>query len=69
MNETGWLIERNIDNLTHWYAVDDNHESKWIRDASKAVRFARKVDAEAIIRLKALAYRGATATEHSWSEK
>jgi hypothetical protein len=68
--ESGWLIER----AGQWYAasphtdwtirqaVNNLHAENWTWDASAALRFARKVDAETLIRF--VGWQNAVATEH-----
>lgn len=73
--ETGWLIERL--SPPEWYAGGPctrwqwRHEidapDLWTTDASKALRFARKQDAETLIHFEG--YIGAIATEHQWCNK
>lgn len=72
MDETGWLIERG----GQWYAaaphtdwtikqaVADLNRENWTHDADEALRFARKVDAETLIRF--VGWQHAEATEHRW---
>lgn len=61
-DETGWLIELKRRTPT-WFqlAYDDVH---WTADASKAIRFARKQDAEAYI--ANIGWTEAFASEHMW---
>ena len=70
--ETGWLIEsysskHNI-YRAEWLTADIYTHvecwSHWTKDASKALRFARKTDADAVI--AALGWTEAVATEHQW---
>lgn len=60
--ETGWLIEgrTNMNNVPIWFAG----ESCWTTDSLRAIRFARKVDAEKMMSF----FRDSTsvATEHQW---
>lgn len=68
----GWLIERG----GQWYAaaphtdwtikqaIADLHQENWTWDADAALRFARKEDAETLIRF--VGWQHATATEHAW---
>jgi hypothetical protein len=60
MEETAWLIELEG---PKWMAIIDG-EPQWTGDANKALRFARKEDAD---NLKAWWCMTATSTEHSWS--
>ena len=69
-NETGWLIER----AGQWYAAAPHtswtvrqalfplDQENWTGDANRALRFARKVDAETLIRF--VGWQNAAATEH-----
>ena len=69
-NETGWLIER----AGQWYAAAPHtswtvrqalfplDKENWTGDANRALRFARKVDAETLIRF--VGWQNAAATEH-----
>ena len=74
--ETAWLIERN----GQWYAAAPHSRwttqqaidastwrENWTSDANKALRFARKCDAETLIRYESL--QNAVATEHVWLER
>lgn len=70
VSEIGWVIERS----GQWYAaaphtawtvrqaINDIHAENWTHDADEALRFARKVDAETLIRF--VGWQNATATEH-----
>ena len=75
--ETGWLIERSDERCPEWYACAPHTKwelkqavdlylwrENWTRDASKALRFARKIDAETLIHFEGL--QNAIATEHVW---
>lgn len=59
--ETGWLIEFTSPSGIIWWAGN----TVWTADAYKAVRFARKVDAETVIACDMRLY-GCTALEHQW---
>lgn len=59
--ETGWLIERTNEGIPHWWTG-----SSWTTDSLAAIRFARKCDAEAVIRGVLGEFCKATATEHQW---
>lgn len=67
--ETGWLVEMN-DNGPKYFsyeAVDE--DSPWggfDSDISKAVRYARKQDAEALIKICGWTPGHVRAVEHSW---
>lgn len=73
---TAWLIERD----GQWYAaaphsrwttqqaIDANTwRENWTTDANEALRFARKCDAETLIRYEG--FQNAVATEHVWLER
>lgn len=72
--ETGWLIERTNGGQPLWWGPPCSRwewqqalvsPELWTTDASKAVRFSRKEDAEAVIRLEG--FQNAIATDHMWS--
>ena len=78
--EIGWLIERSTPMGPGWYACSPHtkwelHQAvdvylwreNWTREASNALRFALKVDAETLIRFEGL--QNAIATEHKWCGK
>jgi len=45
MPEIGWLIERTIDGMVHYLTIE--HEMvAWTSDSLKALRFARRQDAD-----------------------
>ena len=58
--EFGWLIENDWNERPEWW-----RPLKWTTDANEAVRFARKEDAERVIR--EMLFANAHATEHIWS--
>lgn len=63
-DETGWLCEQQDDNGgSPWYHILE--EPHWTQDASKAIRFARKVDAEAYIEDMGWCY-DIKPVEHMW---
>lgn len=64
--ESGWLCERTIEGSPHWYAIGEEFEDgfDWIKDSTKALRFARKVDAQNYI--DEIGWTEVTATEHGW---
>jgi len=65
--ESGWLIETmHIDSTPHWFALDASLEdgNEWTKDSYKALRFSRKVDAEAYI--ADIGWTTIIATEHQW---
>ena len=52
IEETGWLIElsqRAANVPTWWGRIDDETVCGWTTDHAKAIRFARAVDAQAVI--------------------
>jgi hypothetical protein len=68
-NETAWLIEIQIGGRAVWWRAIANCGRTWTTDANEAVRFARKGDAERVIRgLRGddPVMAGAIATEHMW---
>ena len=69
--EVGWLIE--VRNPTRWWTgysgnrAIGNTDARWSSDPSRAIRFARKLDAERVIHANPHMIRaGAVATEHCW---
>lgn len=74
--ETGWLIECIGTPHPIWYAAGPRSRWEWQRtldtpyawttDASKALRFARKEDAETLIHLES--FQQVIATEHAWCD-
>lgn len=66
MAKTGWLIESNhVDGTPHWFALGAEFENgDWTKDSVKALRFARRQDAEAYI--SDIGWTSAVATEHAW---
>lgn len=62
-DETGWLIELR-GNEPKWWSLDYNPEPDWIKDANRALRFARKDDADAYI--NDIGWTEAFASEHIW---
>lgn len=68
-SDTGWLIEIQIGARAVWWRAVEDCGRTWTTDACEAVRFARKEDAERVI--KGLmrsdpVMPGAVATEHEW---
>lgn len=61
-NETGWLIERKGWSPPMWW----HPVCVWTTDASAALRFARKADADALIDFHCL-QPVAFSSEHLWS--
>lgn len=66
-DELGWLIESNAmtSDGPQYYGMTDDGTLNWTNDSLKAVRFARKVDAEMMIGLVA-GHDTAFASEHMW---
>lgn len=65
--ESGWLIENTkIGDGPYWYYLDDKEEDGWgwTKDSIKALRFARKSDADAFI--ADIGWNIVVATEHQW---
>lgn len=64
--ETGWLIE--LKGVTpSWAIVNPNdYDEHWTTDSTRALRFARKVDAEAYI--AHIGWTEAFASEHVWDD-
>lgn len=56
-----WLVESVVSTTPNWWSL----KHKWTADASKAIRFCRKQDAEAFIDLHCL-QPVAVAAEHMW---
>lgn len=64
--ETGWLIELRGGPPQWWYLGEDGEDGQgWTSDSLKALRFARKQDAEAYI--GNVGWTEAFATEHEWA--
>lgn len=68
--ETGWLIEAWDSRMgvfgARWFALRTGEcEPGWITDSTKALRFARKADADAYI--ADIGWTEAKATEHGWA--
>lgn len=61
VEETGWLIEMG-DPPEYWSLLDA--ENQWVRDSLKALRFARKADADAYI--ADIGWTEPRAVEHMW---
>lgn len=65
--ESGWLIELRGQSPQWWYLGDDGEDGQgWTSDSIKALRFARKQDAEAYI--ADVGWTEAFASEHMWSD-
>lgn len=60
MDENGWLIEQR-GNVPCWW----DGEGEWTTDSRKALRFARKQDAETYI--DEVGWTEAFASEHIWT--
>ncbi len=67
MTETGWLIElvSRLGLPPTWFAFDDD-SGYFTADSLKALRFARKQDAQAYI--DDVGWTECIATEHEWSD-
>ena len=63
--EIGWLVE-NVDSEWAYCQVKPYRAFKWTRDSVKALRFARREDAESAIMFMQSS-ESLKATEHSWS--
>ena len=63
--EIGWLVE-NVDSEWAYCQVKPYRAFKWTRDSAKALRFARREDAESAIMFMQSS-ESLKATEHSWS--
>ena len=61
--ETGWLVELRGNRPT-WWALGPDEEPGWTTDSTHALRFARKIDAEAYI--EDAEWTEAFASEHMW---
>ncbi len=67
--ETGWLVEgKHLDSSAHWYTLGEEYEDgfEWTKEAHRALRFARKIDAENFI--NDIGWTDVVATEHMWSD-
>jgi hypothetical protein len=62
--ETGWLIELK-GGTPSWFQLGDG--DNWTSDSLKALRFARKQDADAYI--EDIGWTEAFASEHEWSDR
>lgn len=70
MDETGWLIECNIDGIPSWFGYSLG-EPVWTFDTGKAIRFSRKEDAQCmydILKVRGVIHERteAQAVEHMW---
>lgn len=73
VDEGAWLIEtaalRNQDVIVpHWWTGLYPNSVSWTTDANRAVRFARKQDAEAVIHGMGDVFERPFATEHVWAD-
>ena len=71
MSEQGWLLESRVSGSAVWFRVAACDQTKWdwTVDASKAVRFSRKQDAEAMLNfLRGVGFLDKTwqVTGHEW---
>lgn len=67
MEETGWLIERSDLGAPQWLHFGPSYgDTTFSPDASKALRFARKCDAETFIRMHEASDPALRATKHVW---
>lgn len=64
--EIGWLCEWNLRNGPEWWSLEDaqGEGGYFTKDSTKALRFARKQDAEAYI--NDAGWTEIVATEHQW---
>lgn len=62
MEETAWLVEINEDGGAKWAGFVDG-KPEWTTDPNRALRFARKEDAD---NFKAFWCATATSTSHMW---
>ena len=66
-SETGWLIELRGQRPSWWALIPDGEDGhSWTTDSLQALRFARRVDAEAYI--EETGWTEAFASEHQWSD-
>lgn len=67
--ETGWVIVIGVAQLSYWNGGVPGHGS-FSSDNAKAVRFARKEDAEAVIAAQDMSGSGlrARAEDHMWCD-
>jgi hypothetical protein len=68
MRETGWLCEWNHRTGPEWWSLQatEGEGGYFTKDSLKALRFARKQDAEAYI--EEAGWTEIVATEHEWSD-
>ena len=67
VDETGWLIELGTRVVVspQWWSLPKDNEGQWTGDSLKALRFARREDAEAYI--EEAGWTEAFASEHMWA--
>ncbi len=68
-DELGWLIERTDSNVPVYYGISCpgvTTEWAWVVDHNKAIRFARRIDAQRTIGM--YGFKNCIATEHMWME-
>lgn len=69
--EFAWLIEAKAEDGPLYYCFDDGRMNKWTTDSTKAIRYARKQDAELVIRSYGphgmMQHPEVQAVEHGWS--
>ena len=63
-DETGWIIENEDPPVYH--TISGDHDEHWTSDVNKALRFARKEDAEAYIDHVGWTVPPIRAAEHMW---
>lgn len=70
MTEQGWLIEQKFNGRGVWWRGILDSGRDWTTDANEAVRFARKIDAERVLRsgVMGVFWKGAAATDHLWDD-
>lgn len=68
MADTGWLIEQQFNGRAVWWRGDPSGHRDWTPDANEAVRFARKEDAERVLRALGSFWLKAQALEHAWDD-
>lgn len=69
VDECGWLIESVHETCVEWIKISNDVHSawEWTRNASEALRFSRKQDAEKMIRFFKIEFVNVHAVEHVWS--
>lgn len=68
MTKYGWLIElkSTVFPVPHYYGENEEGVLGWTAEHMKAIRFARRVDAELVIRCEG--WTEASAAEHAWDD-